>query len=98
MVRNGYFYHIRLMEADSGMTQFNEVRRLQNLMQANIRRLCISGIAMNTAKLISMLPGSNQYLVYELVKKLVLAWDPDYTMLTQDEADRIEAAKKADIQ
>ena len=55
----------------------------------------MSEIAMNTAKLISMLPESNQYLVYELVKKLVLAWDPDFTKLTQDEADKIEEAEKS---
>ena len=55
----------------------------------------MSEIAMNTAKLISMLPESNQYLVYELVKKLVLTWDPDFTKLTQDEADKIEEAEKS---
>lgn len=55
----------------------------------------MSEIAMHTAQLISMLPESDQNLAYELVKKLVLAWDPDFTKVTADEAARIEAAEKS---
>lgn len=33
------------------------------------------------AKMIDMLPDSDKELAYELIKKLVLAWDPDYTKL-----------------
>ena len=37
------------------------------------------------AKMIDMLPDSDKELAYELIKKLVLAWDPDYTKVTEQE-------------
>lgn len=55
----------------------------------------MSEIAMRTAQLISMLPESDQNLAYELVRKLVLAWDADFTKVSPDEADRIDAAEKS---
>ena len=30
---------------------------------------------------------------FEFIKKLVLAWDPDYTKLTPEEAKRLDAAE-----
>ena len=55
----------------------------------------MSTIAMNTAKLIDMLPESDQNLAYELIKKLVLAWDPDFTKLTEEEAKNMEKAENS---
>ena len=46
----------------------------------------MSEIAMNAAHMIDM-------LAYELIKKLVLAWDPDFTKLTTEEAKQLEEAK-----
>ena len=46
----------------------------------------MSETAMNAARMIDMLPDSDQHLAYELIKKLVLAWDPDFTKLTTEEA------------
>ena len=40
-----------------------------------------------------MLPKNDQTLAYELVKKLVLAWDPDFTKLTSEERNRLEIAE-----
>ena len=57
----------------------------------------MSDIAMNAAQLIDMLPATDQNLAYELIKKLVLAWDPDYTKLTADEADALEAAENGEF-
>ena len=37
------------------------------------------------AKMIDMLPDSDKELAYELIRKLVLAWDPDYTKVTEQE-------------
>ena len=34
------------------------------------------------AQMVDMLPEQDQQLAFELVKKLVLAWDPDFTKLT----------------
>ena len=42
----------------------------------------MSEIAMNVAHMIDMLPDPDKNLAYELIKKLVLAWDPDFTKLT----------------
>ena len=53
----------------------------------------MSETAMNAARMIDMLPDSDQHLAYELIKKLVLAWDPDFTKLTTEEAKQREEAK-----
>ena len=42
-----------------------------------------------------MLPESDQQLAYELVKKLVLAWDPDFTKVTEQERKDIENAEQS---
>lgn len=38
-----------------------------------------------TVNMLEMSPTQEQNLVMELVKLLVLAWDPDFTRLTPDE-------------
>ena len=55
----------------------------------------MSGIAMETARMIEMLPETEQNLAYELIKRLVRAWDPDFTKATPEEAKRIAEAKKS---
>ena len=57
----------------------------------------MSEIAMNAAHMIDMLPNSDQHLAYELIKKLVLAWDPDFTKLTPDEAAQLKAAEVGEL-
>ena len=37
------------------------------------------------AQMVDILPDADQALAFELVKKLVLAWDPDYTKATTSE-------------
>ena len=44
--------------------------------------------------MIDMLPEREQDLVYELVKRLVLAWDSDFTKVTPDEAQAIAEAEE----
>lgn len=39
-----------------------------------------------------MLPEPEQVLAYELLTRLVLAWDPDFTRVTQAEAAEMEEA------
>ena len=46
-----------------------------------------------TVNMLEMLPAQEQNLAMELVKRLVLAWDPDFTRLTPDERARLEAAE-----
>lgn len=41
-----------------------------------------------------VLPESDKVFAYEFIKKPVLAWDPDYTNVTPDEKEKIDAAEK----
>lgn len=52
-------------------------------------------MAQEIAKLVDMLPEQDQALAYELVRRLVLAWDPDYTRVTPEERDRIQKAEES---
>lgn len=45
--------------------------------------------------LMEVLPESDQNLALELVRKLVLAWDPDFTKLTPAERAQLEEAEKS---
>lgn len=51
--------------------------------------------AQEIANMVGMLPEEEQSLAFELVKRMVLAWDPDFTKVTGDEAARIQAAEKS---
>ena len=55
----------------------------------------MSSLAMDTAKLIDILPISDQQFAYEFVRKLVLAWDPNFTKVTKEEAAKIKAAEES---
>jgi hypothetical protein len=55
----------------------------------------MSNFAMDTAKLINILPVDDQRFAYEFVKKLVLAWDPDFSKVTPEEAERIKSAENS---
>ncbi len=46
--------------------------------------------------MLEMLPEQEQDLAYELVKRIVLAWDPDYSKVTASEAKELEEAKKSE--
>ena len=54
----------------------------------------MSALAMDIAKMIDMLPESEQLFAQEFVKRLVLAWDPDFTKLTPEERRELEQAEK----
>ena len=47
------------------------------------------------ADMLEMLPEQEQNLAFELVKRIVLAWDANYTKVTPAEAAAIEEAKKS---
>ena len=49
-------------------------------------------IAQQIADMVDMLPETDQALAFELVKKLVLAWDPDFTKLTPAEKAELDKA------
>lgn len=49
-------------------------------------------ISQRIAMMVDMLPDTDQALALELVKKLVLAWDPDFTKATPAEREAMEQA------
>lgn len=55
----------------------------------------MSNVVMEAARLMDMLPESEQSFAFEFIKKLVLAWDPDYTKMTPEETRCVEAAEKS---
>ena len=55
----------------------------------------MSNIVMKSAELMELLPESDQNFAYEFIKKLVLAWDPDFTKVTPSEAAKITKAEES---
>ena len=55
----------------------------------------MSSIAIEAARLMDALPEADKVFAYEFIKKLVLAWDPDFTKVTAEEAKRIEDAENS---
>ena len=53
----------------------------------------MSEIVMDAARMMDMLPEAEQSFAYEFIKKLVRAWDPDFTKVTPEEAREIAAAE-----
>ena len=50
-------------------------------------------IVQESVRMLEMLPESEQEFASQFIKRLVLAWDPDFTRVTPDEAVRIHAAE-----
>ena len=55
----------------------------------------MSNITKEAARLMDILPDKDKAFAYEFIKKLVLAWDPDFTKATNQEAARIDHADKS---
>ena len=55
----------------------------------------MSDIAIKAAKLIDVLPEADKVFAYEFIKKLVIAWDPDFTKVTAEEKELIEQAESS---
>ncbi|MBE6648650.1 MAG: hypothetical protein E7614_03920 [Ruminococcaceae bacterium] len=55
----------------------------------------MSSIVIEAARLMDVLPEADKAFAYEFIKKLVLAWDPDFTKVTAEEAKKIEDAEKS---
>lgn len=51
-------------------------------------------VVQESVRMLEMLPESEQELAGQLIKRLVLAWDPDFTKLTPEERERLEAAEQ----
>lgn len=54
----------------------------------------MSAATKEVINLMEILPESDQNFVLEFIKKLVLAWDPDYTKVTPAERKALEEAER----
>lgn len=54
----------------------------------------MSTAAKQAIELLEFLPESEQNFALEFIKKLVLAWDPDFTKLTLSEKKELEEIEK----
>lgn len=55
----------------------------------------MSNKAQQIAEMIDMLPEQEQEFAYEVLKRIVLAWDSDYTKVTPEERKQIEEAENS---
>ena len=55
----------------------------------------MSTVTKQVIDLMEILPESEQNFALEFIKKLVLAWDPDFTKVTPEEAKRLQAAEES---
>jgi hypothetical protein len=62
----------------------------------NKEEFTMSEITSKVIEMMEMLPEDDQQFAFEFIKKLVLAWDPDYTKLTESELKTLEEAKSND--
>ena len=53
----------------------------------------MTAIALDTMRMIEMLPETEQQLINEMVKRFFVAWDPDFTKLTPEERRDLELAE-----
>ncbi len=51
-------------------------------------------IVQESVRMLEMLPEKEQELASQFIKRMVLAWDPDFTKLTREERANLEAAEK----
>ncbi|MBQ9504800.1 MAG: hypothetical protein IJU93_07315 [Lachnospiraceae bacterium] len=56
----------------------------------------MSAMAQEAIELINILPESDQSLALQMIRKLVLAWDPDFTKLTAAEQKNLDEARADD--
>ena len=55
----------------------------------------MSETVMHAAEMMNLLPEADQEFAYQFIKKLLIAWDPDFTKLTSQEEESLLAAEKS---
>ena len=66
-----------------------------SLLTSETEETSTSKEAIDAARMMDMLPDEDKNFAYEFIKKLVKAWDPDFTKVTPEEAQRIKAAEES---
>ncbi|WP_088188877.1 hypothetical protein [Desulfosporosinus sp. FKA] len=54
----------------------------------------MSAVSKQIIDMLDMLPESEQELAFEMIKRMVLAWDSDFTKLTPLERERLTQSEK----
>ncbi|HEX3044941.1 MAG TPA: hypothetical protein VHY08_09300 [Bacillota bacterium] len=54
----------------------------------------MASLTKQIVEMIDMLPEQEQQLAFEFIKRMVLAWDSDFTKLTPYERERLTKADK----
>lgn len=54
----------------------------------------LKAITLQTAELLDILPDEDISIVNTLIKKLIRAWDPDFTKVTAKEKELLDKADK----
>ena len=49
----------------------------------------MTSVSKQIIDLVDMLPSEEQKLAFELIKRMVLAWDSDFTKLTESEREHL---------
>ena len=53
----------------------------------------MTDLTKDITEMLEILPTEEKYFAYEFIKRLVLAWDPDFTRVTNAEAVQIKQAE-----
>ena len=54
----------------------------------------MSAVSKQITDMVDMLPDNEQELAFEFIKRMVLAWDSDFTKLTAEERERLASASR----
>ena len=54
----------------------------------------MTAVTKKIVNMIDMLPEKEQELAYQLIKRMVLAWDSDFTKLTEVEREQLVLAEQ----
>ena len=55
----------------------------------------MSETVMHAAEMMNLLPEADQEFAYQFIKKLLIAWDPDFTKVTPAERKKIEDSENS---
>lgn len=73
-----------------------DLKELEQLIEEknDLMGLSTDTLTQKGTKYLQMLPEKERSKAVELLKKLVIAWDPDFTKLTEQEKKELEEAKE----
>lgn len=73
-----------------------DLKELEKIIEEKneLMGLSTDSLAKKGKEYLQMLPEKERYEAVELLKKLVIAWDPNFTKLTEQEKKELEEAKE----